>query len=283
MVWHSPIRWEGHIPDSAYEPFAGVISGLTVALIATDVDQLETCRFEERVRDVQVRSSGFADDYDHLPVVSNGTFCGFLAVKQAGDDEDRVRDSGSFLPLSSDLLIGADTPILSVLDPPSGMPWERPRLVVSGSGIVGLVTAEDLLKPPSELVLGALMLEMERRMIRRVERTEWHEERWWALCCDDERQNWEHSGRALSLIYYTGFPTKLKILKEMAILELTSRERGRLIGLRNALFHARFPAQYDPDKIQRAIECIHVALAQLGNSGERPSPLASEMPDDGPQ
>ena len=214
---------------------------------------------------------------------SNGTFCGFFAVKQAGDDEDRVRDSGGFLPLSSDLLIGADTPILSVLDPPSGMPWERPRLVVSGSGIVGLVTAEDLLKPPSELVLGALMLEMERRMIRRVERTEWREERWRALCSDDERENWKSSRRALPLIYYTGFRTKLNILKEMTILDLTKRERGRLIGLRNALFHARLTAQYDPDKIQRAIECTRVALAQLGEVGERPSPQASEMQDDGPQ
>lgn len=272
-MWHTDIRWEGHIPDSAYEPFASVISGLTVALIATDVDQLETCRFEERVRDVHLRSSGFAEDYDHLPVDSNGTFCGFLAVKQASDDGDRVRDSDGFLPLSSDLLIGADTPILSVLDPPTGMPWERPRLVVSGSGIVGLVTAEDLLKPPSELVLGALMLEIERRMIRRVERSEWREARWWALCSDDERENWERSDRALSLIYYTRFPTKLKILKEMAILDLPNRERGRLIGLRNALFHARFPAEYDPDKIQRAIKSTGVALAQLGRPGKGPEPL----------
>ena len=136
-VPRTAIRWEGHIPDSAYELFADVISSLTVALIATDVDQLETCRFEERVRDVQLRSSGFADDYDHLPVESDGTFCGFLAVKRAGDDQDRVRDSRGFLPLSSDLLIGADTPILSILDPPSGMPWERPRLVYRGPGSLG--------------------------------------------------------------------------------------------------------------------------------------------------
>ena len=127
------------------------------------------------------------------------------------------------------------------------------------------------------------MLEVERRMIRRVERTEWDDERWRALCCDDERQNWERSGRALSLIYYTRFPTKLKILKEMAILDLPNRERGRLIGLRNALFHARFPVQYDQGKIRRAIKSARIALAQLGKSGERPTPQASEMRDDGPQ
>lgn len=210
---------------------------------------------------------------------SNGTFCGFLAVKQASDDGDRVRDSDGFLPLSSDLLIGADTPILSVLDPPSGMPWERPRLVVSGSGIVGLVTAEDLLKPPSELVLGALMLEVERRMIRRVERTEWREERWWALCCDAERGSWERARRALSLIYYTRFTTKLKIVKEMAILDLPSQPRGRLVGLRNALFHARFAAEYDPSKIQRAIKSIRVALAQLGES--RQGAVAADIEEAG--
>ena len=132
------------------------------------------------------------------------------------------------------------------------------------------------MKPPSELVLGALILEVERRMIRRVERTDGSEQRWRALCRDDEREDWERSGRALSLIYYTGFPTKLKILKEMSILDLTNRERGRLVGLRNALFHARFPAEYDPGKIQRVIECTYVALAQLGEP-ETPSPQASEV------
>lgn len=248
------------------------MSGLTVELIATDVDQFETCQVDERVRDVQVRSSGFADDYDHLPVESNGTFCGFLAVKKASEDGNRVRDSDGFLPLSSALLIGADTPILSVLEPSSGMRWEHPRLVVSGSGIVGLVTADDLLKPPSELVLGALMLEVERRMIGRVERSEWRDERWSALCCNDERENWERTNRALPLIYYTRFPTKLKVLKEMAMLDLTNRERGRLVGLRNALFHARFPAQYNSAKIQRAVASIRTALAQLGSSGNVPSP-----------
>ena len=127
------------------------------------------------------------------------------------------------------------------------------------------------------------MLEVERGMIRQVERTEGLGGQWRALCSDDERDKWERSGRALSLIYYTGFWTKLKILKEMAILDLSSRQRARLVNLRNALFHARFPAQYDPDKIQRAINCTRVALAQLGKSGQRPSPQASEMRDDGQQ
>ena len=260
-----------------YGRFADVLSGLTVALIATDADQLETCRVEELVRDVHTRSDGFAEDYDHLPVERNGTFCGFFAVKRAPGKRGRVCDSDAFHPLSSDLLIGADTPILSVLRSTSEMLWEFPRLVVSGSGIVGLLTAEDLLKPPSELVLGALMLELERRMIRRIgiDRSKRTAEHWSAHCSADEHQRWEAAGGGLGLIYYTGFATKLKILKELAILDLSSRERGRLIGLRNALFHIRFPDQYDPGKIRRAIDSVRGALAQLSDVGspeERISP-----------
>ena len=246
--------------NSTYGRFADVLSGLTVALIATDADQLETCRVEELVRDVHTRSVGFAEDYDHLPVERNGTFCGFFAMKRAPDNGDRVCDSDAFHPLSSDLLIGADTPILRVLRPTSAMLWEFPRLVVSGSGIVGLLTAEDLLKPPSELVLGALMLELERRMIRKIDMST---PEWSAHCSADEHKRCEEAGGALGLIYYTEFSTKLRVLKELAALDLSSRERGRLVALRNALFHARFPVQYDPDKVGRAIDSVGRALAQL--------------------
>ena len=89
------------------------------------------------------------------------------------------------------------------------------------------------------------------------------------------------AGRFLSstTIYYTRFTTKLKIVKEMAILDLPSQPRGRLVGLRNALFHARFAAEYDPSKIQRAIKSIRVALAQLGES--RQGAVAADIEEAG--
>ena len=143
-----------------HEEFETVQRGLTVEMIATKRCDLETCRRNELVSDVIERMSN-TERYDYLPVTDVGSdgkerIAGLYAVGActAGEDVSAERVDRRFCPLSEDLLIGAKVSILDYI----GDSGKKPvRLVVSDSGIVGLVTRSDLQKPPARVALFALL------------------------------------------------------------------------------------------------------------------------------
>ena len=253
--------------------FEHVLSGLTVRMIMTEEGQLETCRADEPVGSVRERVEELEDDYDHLPVKRDEGYCGFFAVKGACDPEGPVDASGSFFQLSRDSLVSADTPILEFLS--SSESQQLPWLAVSRCGglhpsdvaadrVAGLVTLVDLLKPPVELVLGALLLELEHRMVQRIHRDELRV----PASCTERRyyEDARRDGSELPLIYYTGLPTKLTALSH--ILDLSKTDREDLRVLRNLIFHVRFRAEYRPEKVQHMVGVI---LGAIGRAGP-PSP-----------
>ena len=189
--------------------FENVLSSLTIQMIMSK--KIETCRAEESTRTVQERAAQLEDDYDHLPVQCDQGFCGFFAVKASCDDDMRVDASKGFFRLPGASLVAAEKPVLEFLS--SSGSHKLPWLVVSGSdalqstdmaarSVVGLVTLVDLLKPPVELVLGALLLELEHRMVQRIERDARR-----LAARQHERSLHEKAsqdGSELPLIYYTG-------------------------------------------------------------------------------
>lgn len=247
--------------------FEEVLSSLTVQMIMSE--RLETCRADESVRMVQERAAELEDDYDHLPVERDQGFCGFVAVKPRCDDDTRVDASQAFFGLTGESFVASKEPILEFLS--SSESHKLPWLVVSGSddlrstdhaarSVVGLVTLVDLLKPSVELVLGALLLELEHRMVQRIER----DGRQFAASQHERifHEKAQQDGCELSPIYYTGLRTKLDAL--CGILDLPEADRQDIRNLRNEIFHVRFRAKYRPEKIRQMVSSIRRAIVSVG-------------------
>ena len=115
------------------------LSRLTIGMIATPTGQLQTCRADELVSRVRKRASRFTEDYDHLPVEGGAGFFGFFGLKP--ESRGRVARADGFRPLTTAHLAGSERSILDELlshDYRLG-----PRLVVSGAGVVGMLTPDD--------------------------------------------------------------------------------------------------------------------------------------------
>ena len=187
----------------------GVLSGLTIGMIATPVGQLETCRADEPVSRVRKRVSGFTEDYDQLLVEDETGFAGFFSP--GPDLRGRVASAEGFRPLTTTDLVGSERTILGELLARDHLPG--PRLVVSGTGVVGLLTPEDYSKSPTGLVLRSLLLELEIEM---TERIQVQSPGTWLPYCGDPREirrRHADAGGALPLIAYSTFGDKMRILE----------------------------------------------------------------------
>jgi hypothetical protein len=160
--------WAGHDEISTDEVFETLHSGLTVELISTRRDALKTCALDDLIADVV---KGNTEAYDFLPVATQSkegvsSIVGlFNAAKhsQAPTLPGCVRECHD--PLSEALLIGADARILDFIKDADRKPC---RLVVSDSGIVGLVSLSDLQKLPVREVLFAIITGFEIAMMELV-------------------------------------------------------------------------------------------------------------------
>ena len=159
-------RWASGDEIGSGDIFETLHSGLTVALIATEREELMTCRPNESLSAVVSRSA--EQQYDYLPVIDDegSEIVGLLHIT------DFVQNSpcigivrGRYGPLSEGDLIGADA---SILDFIKGADSKPRRLVVSGDKIVGLVTLSDLQKLPVRAALFALITGLEITMYEAI-------------------------------------------------------------------------------------------------------------------
>jgi hypothetical protein len=176
--------WATHEDIGSGDVFEALHSGLTVELISTHRDDLRTCTLDDAIADVIGRNT---ESYDFLPVVSlashkDASILGlFHAAKfsRAASLEGCVRDH--YDPLSEEFVIGADARILDFIKDADHKPC---RLVVSNSGIVGLVSWSDLQRLPVRAVLFAVITGFEITMMEVIKRRFKNEEHW--LCCLNE-------------------------------------------------------------------------------------------------
>ncbi|MYD13217.1 MAG: hypothetical protein F4107_11100 [Gemmatimonadetes bacterium] len=175
------------------------------------------------------------------------------------DSRGRVAGADGFRPLKTTDLVGSDRTILDELlsrDHRLG-----PRLVVSGTGVAGLLTPEDYSKPPVGLVLGSLLLELEIEMTERIQVQP--PDTWLPYCGDPREIRRRHAdaGGALPLIAYSTFADKMRIL------ELWPRARRYahpLAQLWDALFRSRGSRPHRPsdtrDKAVRILDILRFLI-----------------------
>ena len=154
---------QGNERTGAGDAFETLHRGLTVGLISTPRDDLKTCSLDDSIADVVHATQG----YDYLPVTAEegGGIVGlFHAIDFTEQSEGRVREHCR--PQSEEHLIGADASILDFIRQADCRPC---RLVVSRTGIVGLVTLSDLQRLPARAVLLALVTGLEISMSEAIE------------------------------------------------------------------------------------------------------------------
>ena len=157
---------QGNERTRAGDTFEILHRGLTVGLISTPRDDLKTCSLDDSIADVILHTT---ENYDYLPVTAEGggRIVGlFHAVDFTDKSEGRVREHCR--PQSEEHLIGADASILDFVTEADCRPC---RLVVSGTGIVGLVTLSDLQKLPVRAALFALVTGLEISMSEAIRRS----------------------------------------------------------------------------------------------------------------
>lgn len=181
-------RWANHEEVSSGDVFEALHSGLTVGLISTPRSVLMTCTPNDTLSDVIERN---IEPYDFIPVIGQASgnkdhVLGlFHAAKffHAASPEGHIKEH--YCPLSEEFLIGADASILDFIKTAD----ERPcRLVISGSGIVGLVSLSDLQKLPVRATLFALITGFEIIMAEAIKRIFPIDEAWMRYLNDGRRE-----------------------------------------------------------------------------------------------
>src|ERR1700730_6125808 len=181
-------RWANHEEIGCSDVFETLHSGLTVQLIATDRGDLMTCKSHDAVSAIINRNTA---QYDFIPVIDGrgGGDPGIIGLFHAEKFRKEPIPQGcvgdDFQPLSEDFLIGADASILAFVRSADEKPC---RLVVSGSGILGLVSLSDLQKLPVRAALFALVTGFEIIMSEWIRQKFSLGEDWMAYLSDGRKE-----------------------------------------------------------------------------------------------
>jgi CBS domain-containing protein len=182
------VRWANHQEVGSGSVFEALHSGLTVQLIATNRDDLVTCKSDETVSAVVDRNT---EQYDFIPVISAEGPAGevIIGLFHAEQFRSTPRSNNSveqhLLPLSEDYLVGADASILDFVTDADSKPC---RMVLSGPRITGLVSLSDLQKLPVRAALFALVTGFEIVMLEAIRRRFARDEGWMAYLSDGRRE-----------------------------------------------------------------------------------------------
>ena len=180
---------ETHDDRHPHDEFDALQRGLTVEMITTRRSDLVTCRKNERIAEVMERMNS-NERYDYLPVTDAGSdgaekIVGLYSARESaaeGAASERIHEH--VCPLSEEFLIGAKTSILDYVIDGHAKPV---RIVVSDSGILGIVTLSDLQKPPARVALFALITGFEITMSEAI-RSRFPCDRWMQCLSDGRRQ-----------------------------------------------------------------------------------------------
>ena len=250
--------------EPAPDIFEQLHVGLAVSLISTPKQNFVTCRVDEPMSDVVARNT---EKFDHMPVV-DGTTDTIIGVVSLSAYYDAPSPAGTVADhmalLNEHHLIGANASILSFVQTADARPF---RLVVSDSGIVGLVSLSDIQELPVRACLFSLVTGLEITMSRTIDATFGPSDAWKKLLNEtrrlklrDEIEQARRSGGIVSELLFTQFADKTTILKKSVFQEHPDRNRTvrqlqDIEELRNHLAHAN---EYAPDSSRAAEVCARV-------------------------
>lgn len=244
-------RWARSSLDADADAMLGSVEqGLSVRLIATPRDQLETCKAEDNLRAVATRNE--VQRFDFLPVVRAGhggaRIHGLIQMTPflRGEREPEGGVCDHMKPLSEENLISVDAGILTFV---RNADTHQCRLVIAGTEIVGLVSLSDLQRLPVRPVLFMLITHLEL-LLAEVIRAEFGAgDGWMGRLSPErcgklgsnltERQNNDMENDPLLM---TQFCDKVSIIGKRPDLPVSRRafksEMTRAEDLRNAVAHA---------------------------------------------
>lgn len=236
-------RWASGGLSGSRGVFKGLHSGLTVGLIATPARELNTCTPHELISDVLRRNP---EDFDFLPVVDETSR--FVGMFHAAAHRSRCTLGTvwqCYVPLSEDLLLGADA---SILDFVQDADEKQCRLVISGTKVVGLVSLSDLQRLPVRAALFALITGLEMTMADLIRTKHPKSEDWMQLLTsrrqakiEQERKKAKSEDGYVDTLLFSQFCDKREILTQ----NLPEPDRSALSvaledieELRNSVAHA---------------------------------------------
>lgn len=226
--------------------------GLTVDLIMTSRNDLQTCRRDETASSVNARNEG---KFSFLPVVDQADrFLGLYRADRWFSVEAPNEPIGSdFEPFSEAVVIGADASIIDFVQVAHKWPA---RFVVSGDRIEGLVTQADLQELPVRAALFTLITNLEIVMAQRIE-AEWIDKDpkgWLKLLRHDQRKRIKQQvrkakegGSFVSEIVCSHLGDKADILVNKRLIQgskdFLEHAFDAILGLRNSIAHANYYAR----------------------------------------
>jgi hypothetical protein len=252
------------VTEPAADVFEQLHVGLAVSLIATPKSAFVTCRRDEPLSDVVARNT---EKFDHMPVVDSttNTIIGVVPLSAYYDAPSPAGTIADHMArLSEHHLIGANASILSFVLSADERPF---RLVVSDSGIVGLVSLSDIQALPVRACLFSLVTGLELTMSRTIDVTFGASDDWKASLSEARQEKLKgeieratRAGGIVSQLLFTQFADKITILKKSVFKDRpdkpeTVRQLQAIEALRNRMAHAN---DYAPDNSRATRVCAQV-------------------------
>lgn len=246
-----------------------VQGSLTVGLIMVERAEFLTCQPDETAQNIKNKNPL---NYSYLPVEKGNQIIGLYNAERwfAAEAPDTPVD-GDFVPLSEEIIIGADSSIFDFLMQADLNPT---NLVVSGSRVSGLVSLHDIQQLPVRAALFALITSLEMAMTYAI-KTRWPDDAGWMSQLNDERfmklaETIERSKAAdtyVDHITFTQFSDKADLIRRGQILGRSGsslkRDFKTIRELRDHLAHANSYAQ-DEAQAKKVCETVRT-IYQLKN------------------
>lgn len=231
--------------DASLDKLRRVQGSLTVGLIMVPRESFLTCSRTDTPAGVKQRN---AASYSFLPVVdSRDRVIGLYSAEQWFDRDAPETPIGTdFVPLSEDIVIGADASIFDFIRKADKF---STKLVVSGDGVAGLVSLSDIQQLPVRAALFALVTSLEMAMALAIERKWTNPEDWISLLSDGRRKQLlglmaeaRQRDSFVSEIAFTQFSDKADLVCKGKILSGSRNSRAKefenIRKLRDNLAHA---------------------------------------------
>ncbi len=231
--------------DASLDKLQQVQGSLTVDLIMVPRSVFLTCNPSTSASEVRDRN---AAKYSYLPVVDGGDrVIGLYNAERWFSVRPPLTLVGSdYLPLSEDILIGADSSIFDFICKADVV---STKLVVSGEGVAGLVSLSDIQQLPVRAALFALVTSFEMAMSLAIERRWTSSADWMGLLNDgrrrklnDEIERARQCDGFVSEISFTQISDKATLLVKSGLLSGSRRFREgqfkAIRELRDNLAHA---------------------------------------------
>jgi hypothetical protein len=248
--------------DASLDKLRMVQGSLTVGLIMVHRRDFLTCSPEDIAAEVKCRN---AANFSFLPVVEcSDRIVGLYDAERWFDvDAPETPIGNDFLPLSEDIVIGADASIFDFIRKADEV---STKLVVSGDGVAGLVSLSDIQQLPVRAALFALVTSLEMAMSLAIERRWPNPENWMAHLSDgrrsklaDEIAKARQRDGFVSEIAFTQISDKADLICKGGMLSGSRRSRAHefvtIRELRDNLAHANSYAE-TPEEAKRVCQIL---------------------------